>query len=362
VVAKIAFLIPNLAGGGAERVAVTLVGALADRGHDVDLLVMEKGGELTDQVHPAVRLIDLKTARTRNVIWPLVRYLRRRRPDVLQVSMWPLTIVGIVAAKLSGGRVRCIVSDHAVLSDHYGRSSHRAIAGSVRLLYPLADARVGVSAGAAEDLGRLSGLPASAFTIIPNPIAFPDHVDRNAEIESLWGECAKRILTVGQLKPEKDHALLIRAFAQLRPALGAKLIIAGEGPLRLELSALAEREGVAERVSFPGYVADPWPLYMSADLFALSSREESFGNVLVEALYAGLPIVSTDTTGARSVLEGGRWGRLVPKGDASAFGAALREALDRPREIEPRRRRALELSGQSAVDDYERLLVGPPAA
>lgn len=355
--ARIAFLIPNLAGGGAERVALTLARAFADRGHDVDLLVMEKRGELAGQVPDNVRLVELGTPRTRQVLAPLVRYLRDRRPAALQVSMWPLTVVGIGATRLARTGTRCVVSDHAVLSDHYAPSKHFGLRMSVRLFYPLADARVGVSKGAAEDLARLSGLDPSSFTVIPNPVSFPGEVTRRPEIEAMWGDCGKRILTVGQLKPEKDHALLIRAFARLPQAMEARLMIVGEGDLRPMLLELATREGVADRVIFPGHVVDPWPFYASADLFALSSREESFGLVLVEALYAGLAIVSTATIGAVEVLENGRWGRQVPRGDIGGLAEALNEEPAGPPDRPALRERAERLSGRTAVDAYLSLLL-----
>jgi glycosyltransferase involved in cell wall biosynthesis len=221
----------------------------------------------------------------------------------------------------------------------------------------MADARVGVSKGAVEDLARLSRLDPLSFTIIANPISFPAEVKRRADVEAMWGDCGKRILTVGQLKVEKDHALLIRAFARLPRSANAKLMIVGEGDLRPMLLKLAEEQGVADRVSLPGYVVDPWPFYASADLFVLSSREESFGLVLVEALYAGLPIISTATTGASDVLENGRWGWLVPRGDEEGLADILREEPKSAPDRNALRRRAEELSGQATVDAYLSLLL-----
>jgi glycosyltransferase involved in cell wall biosynthesis len=360
-VARIAFLIPNLAGGGAERVALTVAGALAERGHEMDLVVMEKRGELIDVVPPGIRLFDLKAPRVRNAFRPLVRYLRERRPDAIQISMWPLTFIGVVATRLSGLKVRCAVSDHSVLSDHHPRSRHPFMSASIRLSYPLADARIAVSRGAADDLVRLSGLQRSSLQVISNPVEFPAKLERRPEIDALWGTAKKRILTVGTLKPDKDHPLLIRAFAKLPKKLNAGLIIAGDGPWRAQLEKLADEEGVADRIVFPGYVADPWPLYASADLFALSSRQESFGIVLVEALYAGLPIVSTDNVGAREVLDSGKWGRLVPGRDPAAFADAMVKALDE-RPVSGARERALALSGTPSIEQYESLLLGGIAA
>jgi glycosyltransferase involved in cell wall biosynthesis len=144
--------------------------------------------------------------------------------------------------------------------------------------------------------------------------------------------------------------------ARLPQSLGAKLMIVGEGNLRDELLALARQEGVEDRLILPGYAADVWPFYASADLFALPSREESFGLVLVEALYAGLPIVSTATIGAADVLQGGQWGRLVPQGDVGAFAVAMEAELGSAPDGRARRKWAEQLSGKAAVDAYVSLL------
>jgi glycosyltransferase involved in cell wall biosynthesis len=225
----------------------------------------------------------------------------------------------------------------------------------------LADVRIAVSGGAADDLARLSGLQRSSLQVISNPVEFPSELARRPDVEALWGAAKKRILTVGTLKPDKDQALLVRAFARLPKKLGASLIIAGEGPSRADLLRLAEEEGVRNRIVFPGYVADPWPFYASADLFALSSRQESFGNVLVEALYAGLPIVSTDTVGAREVLDDGKWGRLVGQRDPIVFADAMVKALEEG-PVSGARERALGLSGATSIERYESLLLGGVAA
>ena len=353
----LAFLLPNLGGGGAERVTLTLAKAFAERGYDVDLVLMERSGELLDAVPAGVRIVDLKAKQMRSVVRPLVRYLRTRRPQALQISMWPLTIMGIIATRLSRAPLRLIVSDHAILSDHYPRRLHPIIRATMRIFYPMADARVTVSPGAARDLARLSGLPLALFEVIHNPIEFPAELPLSESAVAHWGKASKRILTVGQLKPEKNHELLIRSLAQLPTAIDAKLLIAGTGTLRPQLMALAEKEGVGRRVIFAGYVANPWPLYAAADLFVLPSREESFANVLVEALYAGLPIVSTSTIGATGLLDGGKWGRIVPSGDVDALATAMASELGERRDTRSCLERALELSGPGSADAYLSLLV-----
>jgi glycosyltransferase involved in cell wall biosynthesis len=360
--ARIAFVVPDLRGGGAERVAVTLVNDLARRGHDVDLLLMQRSGELLELVDQGVRLIDLKAPRARNVPVPLARYLRQERPDVIQLSMWPLTVVGILARLLSGSRARIVISDHAVLSNHVPASVQPFLRLTTRTFYPQADARVTVSQGAARDLAGISGLPESGFIVIPNPIDFPSKIERSAAVDALWGSASKHVLTVGHLKAVKNQGFLIQAFSKLPVDLDAALMILGTGPLEDELRRQASELGLEDRVLFPGYAVDPWPFYASADLFVLGSDEESFGNVLVEAQFAGLPIVSTINTGASEVLGGGEFGTLVERGDVDGFARAMEEALRSTKARFGGKERALAISGARSFDRYETLLLGSFAA
>jgi glycosyltransferase involved in cell wall biosynthesis len=363
---RIAFVLPNLGGGGAERVALTLIKGLVERGHAIDLVLLRAEGELLPLVPSEVRIVNLKAKRIRGAILPLARYLREHGPDAVQARMWPVTVVAILARLLARSKARLVVSDHSTLSSQYGTSRRRmaSLKLSTRLLYPLADGRICVSSGCADDLVRLSGLSRDRFSVINNPAdILPAATTPQPDIEQLWPGFGKRILTVGSLKPAKNHALLLRAFALLRDRIDSQLMILGEGPLRPMLEQQARDLGVAERLAMPGFAADTRPFYASADLFVLSSDWEGYPNVLIEAMLAGLPIVSTDcASGPREILDGGRYGTLVPCGDADALGEAMAAALGGPHDPNLGRARALELSAD-ATRRYEELLLGlkPPS-
>lgn len=356
-------VLPSLGGGGAERVALTLVGAFVERGHRVDLVLAEARGELLPLVPPEVRVIDLQAPRLRHAIGPLARYLRRERPDAVQVSMWPLTVVAILARAIARSRARLMVSDHAALSRQYAHSpaALAMLRWTIRWFYPLADHRVVVSARAADDLAALSGLPRDRFEVIHNPISPPPSLATTPEVERLWGDGEPRIITVGALKEEKNQALLLRAFAKLRGHPEATLMILGEGPLRPGLERLVKELGIADRVRMPGFSSNPWPYLASADLFVLSSDHEGFGLVLAEAMHAGLRVVSTDCEGGpREILDGGRFDRLVPTGDADALAQAMAAALSEPAAPDRMRERARALAGPAQAARYEELLVERP--
>lgn len=355
---RVAFLLPDMRGGGAERLTIDLMAGMLARGHAVDLVLQRTTGEFLALVPQGVRLVGLDAPRIRQAFNPLRQYLRTERPDSLIAAMWPLTVAAILANRLAGSPSRVIVSDHGALLSQYGDSRRTLIAlrASIRLTYSLADARVGVSQGLAEDLSRLAGLPADQVAAIYNPVPMPLRSDRAAN--DLWqGRPGKRVLSIGNLKRQKNHALLLSAFDRLAASREAVLAIVGTGPLEDELRAEAGRRGLADRVLFPGFTPTPGDWYAGADLFVLSSDYEGFGNVLVEAMHYGLPVVSTDCPfGPSEILGAGSHGALVAKGDADALAAAMALALEAPRRDDRQRARAVEFSVERAVAGYAALV------
>ena len=356
---RIAFFLPDLGGGGAERVVVAEAHEIVRRGHQVDIVLAFGGGELLPLLPGKVRVIELGATRMAGALLPLARYLRRVAPDALHATMWPSTALAIAAHRLVGSKARLMVSDQAALSRQFTGPVRRAsLVATTRLLYPMADFRICCSAAAADDVSRLSGVPREKFEVIYNPISPPLMLEANDQARSLFAGANKRLINVGNLKGQKNQALLLRAFA-LCAHDDARLVIVGEGGLRQPLQALAAKLGIADRVEFPGFFLDPWPFYAAANLFVLSSDYEGYANVLAEALYAGLRVVSTDcVAGPREILDGGRYGALVPVGDVEALSRAIDAAFQIPPEPVQARQRALELSGPSQAGRYADLLIG----
>ena len=359
---RIALVAPNLAGGGAERVTLTLAEEFAARGITVDIVLMRAEGELLSQVPNAIRIVDLQAPRIRQVPLAFARYLRQERPEAVIANIWPLTTACIAARTIAMSKARLVVCDHQVLSRAYvesGQWHELLLRRSISALYPLADARVTVSAGVADDLAALSGIPRSRFDVIYNPIVVrPPVAGAETAVDAVWqGWQGKRIISVGTLKKVKNQALLVRAFAKLVERVDARLMILGEGSLRGELVALAYQLKIADKLIMPGFIADPAPFYRSADVFALSSDNEGFGNVIIEAMACGIPVVSTDCPfGPAEILENGRYGCLVPVGDVDSLATALAAALAAQPDREALKRRAAEFSPERAADQLLALL------
>ncbi len=349
--AKLAFLISDMGDGGAERVIASLVNGAAERGHEVHLLLVQAKGENLPLLDPRVRVIDLACDRIRNVLAPLMQYLRRERPEALQIAMWPLTCVGIVAARLASRRTRIVTAEHITLSQQYRGS--RSMERSVRALYPLAHRRIAVSRGSAEDLSRLSKAPVET---IYNPIV---PIAPGRTVKEAWPQTRHKILSAGSLKDQKNHALLVEAMSLMSPDVDASLVIIGQGDLRAELQERIEKLGLENRIRMPGYILDPSPYFRSADLFVLSSDYEGFGNVIVEAMSVGLPVVSTDCPdGPAEILNRGEFGTLVPIRDPMALARAIELALSSKNDAERQRRRAAEFGEDGAVSRYLDAMLG----
>jgi glycosyltransferase involved in cell wall biosynthesis len=355
----IVIVLPDLSGGGAERLHVLLAKEWIARGIRVDFALMQRKGELLDVLPRDARAVDLGVDRIRQVVRPLSRYLRQERPDVVLAAMWPLTTATAAAWLLAGRPGALYLSDHNLLSisciEELGISP-QLVGAVMRFSYRFAHGIVAVSKGVKRDLHALSGLPASAIRVIYNPAATGVSARREDDTvrKRLWGDGFDRhILSVGKLKAVKDHATLLRAVAALPRSLNAKLTILGEGPLRPELEAIVRELDLADRVSLPGFALDPYPWMRTADVFVLSSKTEGFGNVIVEALECGLPVVSTDCqSGPAEILEGGRYGCLVPVGDAAALARAIEQSLLGRHDPQPLVERARAFSVPVIAEQY----------
>ena len=358
----IAILLPDLRGGGAERVMLDLAQEFARRGHRVEFVLMQAIGDFLPEAQKSFTIVDLATTRTRFVIFKLARYLRRCRPYAVIANMWPLTSASVVANWLAGRTCRLLLVEHNTLSGQYanwGALHSWLLAASVSATYRFAHTIAAVSKGAAKDMATIAKLALNRVHVLHNPIPQrpSPSPEARAKADAFWA-CppGQRILCVGTLKEQKNHPLLLQAFAKM-PLPNARLLILGKGEAELALRAQTQALGIADRVILAGFHPDPSAFYATADLFVLSSDYEGFGNVLVEALSFGLPVVSTDCpSGPAEILENGRFGRLVRVGDADALAKAMQAALQTPVDRDALIRRAADFAPDIAARKYLDLL------
>jgi glycosyltransferase involved in cell wall biosynthesis len=210
----------------------------------------------------------------------------------------------------------------------------------MRLLYPLADCIVAVSAGVADDLSKILKVPRSQIKVIYNPVVTTEMlVASRHRVTHPWfadGE-PPVILGIGRLTHAKGFSTLIQAFAKIRKAhIPARLMILGEGNERDKLEKLVFELGIDSDVSLPGFQNNAYSFLRHASVFVLSSLWEGLPTVLIEALACGTPIISTDChSGPREILEDGKWGILVPVADEDALVTAIQNSLATPQQPIP---------------------------
>ncbi len=360
---RLAIFLPALGGGGAQRAAVNLAQGIAASGHDVDLVLARDAEAFEVPPQNGLRLVRFGTEHVLGSALKLALYLRRERPASMLSVMNHANIVAVWARSIAGTSTRLVLNEQNTFSqelENDGKLRARFVPGLVRRTYPRADRIVAVSRGAAEDLARVTGLPRHRIDILYNPVVTPELKEtcrRDVSHQWLQPGSPPVVLSVGRLCEQKDFPTLLRAFAVVRKRRAARLMILGEGPDRAGLEGLADELGIQEDVALPGWVHGPAAYMARAAAFVLSSRYEGLPTVLIEALYAGVPVVATDCpSGPREILKDGRWGHLVPIGDVDALAHGIDHAIS-GRSIHPPPESWREYELERVVSRYLALLL-----
>lgn len=347
---RIALFLRNVVGGGAERVMLNLAAGIVQQGYPVDLVLTKAEGAYLDRIAPGVRLVDLKASQyDKNIKLPtsfqsttslpkLVRYLQRERPTALLSATHFPNEIATIAKHLSRVPVRVVVSEHTHLSAESRRVeqiSARFAPIAARIFYPGADAIVAVSQGVATDLSQITRIPLNRIHTIYNPIITPELITKTKEnIDHPWFAPNEPpvVLGIGRLVEQKNFSTLIRAFAKVRQVRPARLMMLGNGRQKAQLETLAKSLEIDSDIAWIGFAHNPFPYMKQAGVLVLSSAWEGFGNVLVEGLSVGVPIVSTDCpSGPAEILDRGKYGKLVPVEDSDAMAEAILQVLSEQR-------------------------------
>ena len=403
--AHITMLIQKLKGGGAERSVFRTAGGLAERGHDVDIVLFSPTFVYPGELPRAARLL---------VLCGRFGWMRRARTDVPEGTLWrrelvsPLRLAGLVAGLFREFRtsarvlVRPASLGHALrLARYFERERPGVVFANLasaeyaaffaarlvsrppsivpilrgadepgakstrrrRLLFPMAARLVAVSRGVSENIAAMVDVPPEVGIVsIYNP-AFAPEIARHAEVapDHPWFRDGGPpvVLAVGRLTPQKDFPTLIEAFRRVLVERPCRLLILGEGFGRADLENQIRALGLEDRVSLPGWADNPWAYMARAALFVLSSRYEGLSNVLVEALTCGCPAVSTDCAGSSEILEDPDL--LAPMGDPERLAKVMLRALSRPVDKAALRGRAARFSLDRTVREYDKLIAALPA-
>jgi glycosyltransferase involved in cell wall biosynthesis len=348
----VAFFLPHLDAGGIERVVLNLLLNLDRQRFAPHLILRSRRGMLLPHVPSDVPIFDLGGRSARAAIPRLSAALRGTRARVAYSGTNAANLAILGASRYMHRAPAIVVSEHTQPREYLEEAKWRRLRlAAMRWLYPKSSA----VAVPAEELGielrQILNRPNLPIVHLPNPLIGNQAIEFDDEPPPLMRKFHGPVfVSAGRLAHAKAFDVLCKAFALLRQRHpDAGLIILGEGSERPSLTALVQSLGQEGHIALPGTVENPSLYFRHAQATVLSSRREGFGNVLIEAMAAGSPVIATDCSpGPRAIVLGGMAGLLIPPEDASALADGMVRLIE-----DSNLRKALAAGGSARAADFE---------
>lgn len=373
---KIIIVVPSLSGGGAEKVASTLLDFMHvhEQNIEIVLVLFDRSPFNIVPERINIRYLDVKPAenilslgiKTFKIIFGLRGIIKEAGPcSVLSFMEYP-NLMCILGNILAGRNDRVVITVHILPSDVYKNSTQlleKIMMKLVRRFYKRASAIVAVSKGIRNDLIANFRVAETKSIVIPNPIdpirieqfscAVPD--------EDIFKDDIPVILAAGRLTKQKGFNHLLKAFAAVCKKKKAFLAILGEGEERENLNQLIRELGIGNNARLLGFKENPYAYMKRSTIFVLSSVFEGFGVVILEAMVCGLPVIATRSyDGIEDIIENEKNGLLIPVADVRALADAMLKLLDnenlRNSLAEDGKKKAEQFSVDKIAEIYKRVL------
>ena len=359
---KIMHLIHQLRTGGAENGIINLVNHIDGDRFESAICAFVGGGAQTHRVDVnKTQLLELNKSKDGNdffLPFRLKKQLDLWQPHILHTHAWGTLCEGFLAAKMA--RIPVVIhGEHGTLQQQKKNIPVQ------RFVWGLCTQVLSVSNSHREKIAGTIGFPPEKIKVILNGVdtkLFSPNADRERNKISLgFGPQDKIIGTVGRLMPVKNQQMLIQAFASIVGTCPhTKLVLAGDGPLRNDLTQLASTLGIAPSVHFLGRRSDVPSLLQAMDLFVLPSLSEGMSNTILEAMSCGLPVVATDVGGNSEIIIDNVTGRLVQSENVEELADIVTFLFDHPDQLEAmgtasRKHIVDKYSIQTMVNNYEQL-------
>lgn len=321
--------------GGVGKVLANLSKGFSDLGTiKIDVLTLTDSGEFRSSIQPYAQIIPFHVNRTFRAFIPLIKYLKKEKPDTLLSVSFHANIVAILAKKIAFSPVHLVVSEHIAIQESLKTLpvfKKVILKKLIQILYPMAYARIAVSIAASQQLKTLLKHNVSVETI-PNIVVTNDLYEKSLETPDhewfLYPSTTPIIVSVGRLTTQKDYPTLIHAISLVKNEMPIRLIILGEGEERQYLTEMIHKQNLANEIALIGFKKNPYPYIKKASLFVLSSGWEGLPTVLIEALALSTKIVSTDCpSGPDEILHHGLYGELVPPHNPRKLADAIIKKL-----------------------------------
>jgi len=354
------FVIHGLKGGGTERVALNILKGLKSKNCDIKVVMYEQVFEYRMPDNTDIQILNIKSGN--NIftlltgfikkIWAIARSIKDFQPDAVISFLGSTNVALILARIISGLSPRVVVTEHYQPSIILANEKYGSITRCfMKMLYRKADIVVSVSKGIEKDLINNFGLKNNSVKTIYNPIDITEIKDLSREPVTFdWFDITDDyIVTAGRLTYLKGHEYLLSAFKTVRKKISCKLIIVGDGDERPRLERVAKQYGIEEDVYFTGFLENPFSLISKAKVFVLPSLTEGFGNVILESMALGVPVISTSCpSGPVEIIKDGESGILVPVKDTDALAQAILRLL-----TDQDLRKRLVAAGMVRVNDFK---------
>lgn len=318
---KLTFVTSTLHAGGAERVISLLANSFCQKGYEVEIVCINKHlvfYPIDEKVKVWFAEDEVKSPSIlKKVLW-LRNYIKNDRPDVVIAFM--LEVYCVTLASLIGVSVP-VISSERIDPHFFGRAK-----GLLRWLLLRRTTHLVVQTVRIKDF--YSAKLQSRTTIIPNPVT-----DKVFSLTPTLKQ--KRIITVGRLAYQKNYPMMFRAFAKVHHDFPDwQLVVYGNGPQKEEIRGVIERLGMEGHIILAGKSDHVVEEMNKSSLFVMSSDYEGMSNALLEAVCVGLPVISTDVSGAKDLITEGVNGYIVPVGNERALTLALSSMLSSPEKMD----------------------------
>jgi len=328
---KIFLIIPSLHRGGAERVVSILANHLSRDIFDVTLILLEKRGSYLKDLHDDINIIDLKQLKVSKAILPLIRLIKKEKPDLVFSTLGHLNLALIISRDFMPKNTKFIAREASIPSILNQSEKYPSLFNFLyKRFYPKFDKIICQSEYMLNDLKEYFGIEENKMVVINNPVDF-DKIEKrlkDTNSSSLLSTDKKNIIAVGSLESVKGYDLLIKAFMKVKRD-NICLSIIGEGSLKNEFQSFIFEQKLEDRITLLGFQENPYQYMAEADLTVLTSKLEGFPNTVLESMACGTPVVAFKCPGGiEEIIIEGQNGWFVEHNNVEALAIALEDHLD----------------------------------
>lgn len=361
---KITFIISTLAGGGAERVCVSIANSFIQNGWKVDLVVLNlKNESFLKSLSKNINLIVLNVNHVRNSIIPMLKYIYKNKPKVMFVFNYELSIMLMILRYILRFKIKIIsrnINTFSIKLKQFktqGFWNRYIVLSLIKLFYDKIDHVVNQCNEMRDDLVRVYPTLYKNSSVIYNPI--PAHIEKYSKKHDLTQIKKKNyILCVGRLEKQKAFNYAIEAFSRIKDNFpNLRLKIVGQGSLEKILKQKAVELNVENKVDFEGFQKDIIPFYLYSKATVLTSNYEGYPNVLIESIAMNTPVIAFNCpNGPNEIIKDGINGYLVNQFDVKDLKNKLLILLEKKFEYKNLQNSIKKNQSEKIFKEYENLI------